>query len=164
MKQTFFIILAVFILVFFVGANNNKKINSNYSSRNNYESIIDYVMQCFSTGKKVPIDKLQNAIPISPEEFWIYYSYTDPEKGKLLNNSFDKMDLQLIKYAKMNKGLFLKLYLQLSPFVDGEYAEGYFVDVESIIEKNKSVFCKIYENLNSGSKIKLKEYKERYCK
>jgi hypothetical protein len=164
MKQTFFILFSIFVFVFFVGANKNKKIDCENNSRSNYKSTLNDVILCFSKGGKVSIEKLQNVIPISQEEFSIYYSFTYPEKGKLIHKSFYKMDSQIIETAKKNKGLFLKLYLQLSPFVDGEYAEGYFVDVESIIEKNKSVFCKIYGSLNSDSKIKLKEYKERYCK
>ena len=164
MKQTFFILFSIFVLVFFVEASKNKKIDFENNSRSNYKSSLNDVILSFSKGKKVSIEKLQNVIPISQNEFSIYYSFTFPKKGKLIHKSFYSMDSQIIETAKKNKGLFLKLYLQLSPFVDGEYAEGYYDDVESIIEKNKNVFCNIYTSLNSDSKIKLKEYKVRYCK
>lgn len=164
MKQTFFILFSILVLVFFVGANKNKKIECENSSRNNYKSMLNDVVICFSKGEKVSIEELQNVIPITQEEFSIYYSFTDPEKGKLINKSFGEMDSKIIENAIKNKGTFMKLYLHLAPFVDGEYAEGYYDDVESIIEMNRSLFCKIYGNLNSDSKIKLKEYKERYCK
>ncbi|WP_321437967.1 hypothetical protein [uncultured Bacteroides sp.] len=164
MKQTIFILMTIFLIVSSINANKSKNIIYQTNTRSNYQLIINDVILRFSTGKYVSINELQNAIPMSQEEFWIYYSFSDPEKGELINKSFSKIDLLIIKYAKKNRGLFLKLYLQLSPFVDGEYAEGYYVDVESIIENNKSLFCRIYESLNSDSKAKLKEYKEQYCK
>ncbi len=162
MKQTFFAFL--FIVLFVFPVNGNTKNNGQTNPKRNYQLIIDAIVHRFLLGKEVSLSDLQNAIPITQEEFSIYYSYTDPEKGKPINNSFSKLDLQIIENAVKNKGGFLKLYLELSPFVDGEYAEEYYVDVESIIEKNKSIFCRIYRSLNSDSKIKLKEYKELYCK
>lgn len=156
--------IILFTIIFLGFSAKAKDYNNDTLQKRNYQLIINKLFQHYSKTKSVSLLDLQNAIPISQEEFSIYYSFTYPDKGKSINKKFYEIDNQIIENAKKNKAHFLILYLQLSPFVDGEYAEGYYDDIDSIIIKNKSIFCKIYGRLSDDSKIKLKEYKERYCK
>lgn len=117
----------------------------------------------YSKGLTVSPDRLQDAIPETAEEFLTYYHYTYPEKGKTFQKTFYKVDRAFIKYATSNQSDFLRRYLGLSSFVDGEYAEAYVDDVSVVVSKNKEAFCKIYPKLSARSKKFLEEYKAKYC-
>ena len=144
--------------------SNNKGNLIQTSQKRDYRLIIDDVITRFSLGKTVSLDELMNAVPTTKEEFSIYYSYTYPDKGKSKSESFYKVDNEIGKNATNNKGGFLKLYLELSSFVDGEYAESYYEDVDFIISKNKEIFCGLYKGLSSSSRKKLEDYYLQYCK
>ncbi len=159
--------LILWILLCFACSSNTseiKRIRSNQNIKRDYRLIIDSVFNQFLARKVVSLEELEKAIPTTDEEFGIYYSYTYPKKGKSINQIFYKINNEFIKNAKDNKADFLKLFLDLSSFVDGEYAEGYDDDIASIISKNQVTFCDIYAKLSSSSKEYLEEYHLKYCK
>lgn len=162
MKPSHYIL---FLFVFFACSTNtnNNKIANRHNVIRNYKLIIDDVIMRYSLGKTVSLDSLQNAVPRTNEEFLVYYHTSDTENKKT-RIYFFKVDTAIAEHAAKNQGDFLRLYLELSSFVDGEYAESYYEDVDSIIEKNKEVFCGIYSKLSTSSKKYLEEYKTKYCK
>jgi len=164
MKQVCFIIWLSLLVSCSANTSNKKETIGQKVTKRDYKLIIDDVIVRFSLGKEVSLEELQNAVPITQDEFLVYYSYTYPDKGKAINQSFIKVDNEIGKNAANNQGGFFRLYLELSPFVDGEYAESYFEDVDFIISKNIAKFCEIYSALSDSSKNKLEEYKIRYCK
>ena len=153
------------MLVFIHGSGNtcHKNETDSRHTKRDYRLIIDNVIKLFSLGKNISIEELQNAIPTTKEEFLVYYSYTYSDKGESINQSFYKIDSEIVKNATNNKGKFFILYFELSSFVDGEYAESYYDDVDFIIGKNKKVFCGVYKRLSENSRKKLEEYYSQYC-
>ena len=157
----------IFLLLMFSACYTNSsknKVTHSQTVKRDYKLIIDNVIKLYSTGTIVSVNDLQNAVPITQDEFSVYYSYTFPEKGKSIIETFYKVDTDIGKHAAENHGDFLKLYLELASFADGEYAESYFEDVDFVIAKNKNVFCKIYPSLSKQSKMRLEEYTGQYCK
>jgi hypothetical protein len=71
-------------------------------------------------------NELLAIIPSTKEEFSEYYSYTYPDKEDSVHKAFYQIDNLIIKNANQNINGFLKKYLELAKFVDGEYAESYF--------------------------------------
>ena len=164
MKQIGFITW-LFLLASCSANTSNKKESINQTdSKRNYKLIIDDVIVRYSIGKIVSLEDLQNAIPTTQDEFLLYYTYTYPDKKDEIRHAFSKVDNEIGKNAANNRNGFLKLYLELSPLVDGEYAESYFDHVEFVIEKNKDIFCKVYNELSEKSKNMLEEYHSKYCK
>jgi hypothetical protein len=132
--------------------------------KRDYKSLINDAIFKVSKGDTISADEIENIIPISQEEFSIFYSYTSPEEGRNFQNSFDKINALIVYYARNNKNNFLKLYSEVSPFVDGEYAESYYEDIDYIIEENKSAFRAIYKKLSLPCRKLLKSYYLKYCK
>jgi hypothetical protein len=97
-------------------------------------------------------DELLAIIPSSEEEFAEYYSYTYPDKEAFLQKAFYQIDNLIIKNANENKAGFLRKYLELAKFVDGEYSESYVEDSNLIIIRNTSSFCGLYDSLDVRTK------------
>lgn len=155
----------LFLLLCFAcstNTKNNKQIMNNQDGKRNYKLILDDVILQYSLGRTVSLDSLQNSIPRTMDEFLIYYHTSDTENEK--RKYFFKLDSEIGFNAANNKGDFLRLYLELSSFVDGEYAESYFQDADFIISKNKKAFCEIYSKLSDNSKKKLEENAAQDCK
>lgn len=157
--------LILFLILFITCISNAQSTKSSTKSgpKRNYPSIIHQVMVSYSKGQTVTPEVLLSAIPETKEEFLTYYHYTYTEQEKAFQKTFYKVDQAFIKYATANHSDFLRRYLELSSFVDGEYAEGYQDDVSGVISKNKAAFCKIYPKLSPGSKKFLQKFKTKYC-
>lgn len=104
---------------------------------------------------------IESLIPLSEEEYLELYSLTHPSKK--MNNLFLKIDSVIGKSAIENKGNSFKLYLEMSEYVDGEYAESYFEDLDFIVGNNKKVFCELYKNRENNKMERLKGVYKDYC-
>ena len=107
------------------------------------------------------IDVLEALIPQNSLEFIHFYSLSYPETGDI--QLFNKLNLLFFEAALNDMGKFLKLFSNLAEFVDGEYAESFFDEIDLIIERNTTGFCKIFKNLSRKSKLRLIEKEIFYC-
>ncbi|MDR0368749.1 MAG: hypothetical protein LBH82_06380 [Bacteroidales bacterium] len=130
----------------------------NFSYMKNLQAAIKYIMD---NDTLTNYEMLLKAIPETNAEFAVYFA-CDYEQNEIIRTAWGKLDQIILKSAMKDKEIFV-LYLKLSEFVDGYYAEGYFDDVEYLIENNKSYFCSIYSTLNSDCKLKLSDYAEFFC-
>lgn len=106
--------------------------------------------------------EIENIIPRTLKEFIVFYELTYPDINK--STEFYKINELILKYSKEDKGDLFFLLLNMAEFVDGEYAEGYFYDIEDIIVKNKVKFCVIYKYLSKESKRRIEDIYLEVCK
>ncbi|MFL9837852.1 hypothetical protein ABS768_10110 [Flavobacterium sp. ST-75] len=57
----------------------------------------------------------------------------------------------------------IEKYSNIAPYVDGEYAEGFFADIAYIADENPDTFCKVYNYLLPVSKDKLSSVYKKVC-
>lgn len=99
-------------------------------------------------------------IPNSIEEYFEFYSLSYSEKTLSL---YRKIDMAIIELATRNKGNCTYLYFNMAEYVDGEYAQKFFDNIDSLIEKNKTTFCKFFSNLRKGSQERLESKRSKFC-
>lgn len=168
--NSFFYLLA--ILLFTISCNEmkvkKKELIKNTEIKEIKErDITEYVKQIDFFRSKMLNEQILNdsliesLIPLSEREYLELYSLTYPSKK--MNDVFLKIDSVIGRSAIENRGNSLKLYLEMSDYVDGEYAESYFEDVDFIINKNKASFCKFYITQNNNKMKRLKGFYEDYC-
>jgi hypothetical protein len=133
------------------------------NTKRDYQSLIKNVMLKISEDKDVSDIELQKIIPRTEDEFIEYISYGYEDSLKVFRKAFDEVDSRFAEKAKNNIGDFFKLFLEMAPFADGMYAEIYFDKVEVAIDKNRILFCKIYNLLNRESKTRLEEFNKQFC-
>ena len=107
-------------------------------------------------------EQIQTAIPKTEGDFSTFYSYT--ERDEKSNVAFYKLNNLILEHAMNKERNVFKSFLLLSEYVDGEYAEGYFEDVEALIEKNGELFCELYNELPSRKVKRLFDYYNINCK
>lgn len=133
-------------------------------TKENYQLLIKKVILKVSENKDLSEIELQKIIPRTEAEFIDYISYGYKDSLKIYRKAFDEVDSMIAEKAKSNINNFFKLFLELAPLVDGMYSEIYFDRVDVVIEKNRILFCKIYNSLTQESKKKLEDYYKQYCK
>ncbi|MFW6352166.1 MAG: hypothetical protein ACOC2E_07240 [Bacteroidota bacterium] len=129
---------------------------------NGYNENLQKTIKHLISGDKLTIEQIQDAIPKKEDDFFTFYSYT--EKDEKSNAAFYRLNSLILKHAMDGENSILKPYLLLSEFVDGEYAESYFEDVEAVIEKNREVFCKLFPQLPKKKVSRLSDLYDKYCK
>lgn len=107
------------------------------------------------------IDVLETLIPQNAPEFIHFYSLSYPETGDI--QLYNKLNLLFFDAALNDMGELLKLFSNLAEFVDGEYAESFFDEIDLIIERNTTDFCEIFKDLSRRSKLRLIEKDIFYC-
>jgi len=126
-----------------------------------YEKRLQTIIKSIIVEDKLTIEQIKNAIPKTEDEYFIFYSYT--EKDEKNNHAFYELNNLIFNNAMNNEKGILKSYLLLSEFVDGEYAESYFEDVEAVIIKNKQIFCKLFSQLPTKKVRRLVKLHSKYC-
>lgn len=145
----------------FLNAQDNVARGNMENDTSGYAQNIQKVIGKIIEKEDISIEELQKTIPKTEDEFLIFYSFT--EKDEAANKAFYALDKLLFENAMKAEPHIFDLYLELSQFVDGEYAESYFEDVEAVIKKNKTKFCEQYSKLPNGKVSRLQEYYEKYC-
>ncbi len=166
--MTNYVCLSIVLLFFGCTKQGNKRQEDKYEeqrgSLRNYDSLMNNAIDNVINKKILNNSELLKLIPETSAEYINYYSCTSPTKGENVNDAFIIIDDNIKANATQNVQGFLIKYLELSQFVDGEYAESYFEDIDFIIEGNKNIFCTTYNNLTDISKSKLEDYYNQYCK
>jgi len=148
-----------FLIIFFLGL-----LYSWGQTNNNYSKSLKSSVDMLIANKKLTDEKILSLIPTTEDNFIEYYSYTNPDKGKEINKVFYQIDNLIRDRAAENKTGFLKRYLELAVFADGEYAESYVDDSDFVIGKNITEFCRLYPSLSNRAKELFKDQKNKYCK
>lgn len=126
-----------------------------------YNEKLQITIKHLITGKELSVEQIQDAIPKTEDDFITFYSYT--EKDEKNNVAFYELNNLILKYAIKGESNILKPYLLLSEFVDGDYAESYFEDVETVIKKNRDIFCKLFTELPKKKVKRLSNLYSKYC-
>ncbi|MFN0031172.1 MAG: hypothetical protein ACKVOR_03330 [Flavobacteriales bacterium] len=127
---------------------------------NAYCILLDSVIKK-SNLELMPESTLLRVIPDSKEQYLQYYSLT---LDSLTSEGFYELEIQLFDIALSNWDIAKKI-LQMSEFVDGEYAEAYFVKIGGIIEKHRPVSCRhLKSNLKSPAFKRLVTEYRNACK
>lgn len=124
----------------------------------------DFILSSM-TGKIGKMDsitpiEIESCIPISEAEYHKFYNLTNTISVKIFNT----LDRKIYLNAYNNFNNSFKLYLNMSEYVDGEYAESYYDDIDDLIFVNKQIFCFQFENLSDVAKDKFIAQKTKYCK
>jgi hypothetical protein len=107
------------------------------------------------------VEKITYIISVTEEEALIYFS---SDYSKDLSPKLSRLHKKILSLCLSgNQAVFLK-YLYLSQFVDGYFAEDYFIDIEKIAKANRKVFCAVLAKTNAAKVKRLKEVKAKYCK
>ena len=123
-----------------------------------YDSLLFVVVEKTIINDTISPDLLVKIIPKTESEYLSYYSLSFPDKQKNVNDAFIKLDDMIFKFACNGNINFFKSYIKMSEFVDGEYAETYFENIEIVISKRKEEFKEIYHSLNAECKKRLRPY------
>ena len=134
--------------------------NQNYSYNSNLISAIKKVEK----GDSLSTELIVMTIPKTEKEYLLFYSYTDPDKKETLNKDayYKLIDLYYKKSSQGNEEVY-KYLLELSMFVDGEFAESYFEDLDFIVSTNKILFCKVYSISEKTKVLRIKDVYKEYC-
>ena len=104
------------------------------------------------------IDVLEKLIPRNDQEFLCFYSLSYPKSGNI--KLYNKLNTLFFDSALNDKGELLELFSNLSEFVDVEYAESFFDEIDLIVNRNPTKFCEIFKNLSKISQLRLIEKKD----
>lgn len=112
--------------------------------------------------KVTDFEIIEKIVPATQDEFSYYYGLT--YSGDEKTAKFDQINELILKYSREDRGSLLFLLLNMAEFVDGEYAEGYFYDIEEVIIENKVKFCAIYKHLSKEPKRRIDGLYMEVCK
>ncbi|PQV44588.1 hypothetical protein CLV33_1203 [Jejuia pallidilutea] len=129
---------------------------------NEYKTNIDNFSKKKADSELITIKDVESVTPTSEEEFDFYYSLTYPDINK--QDLYNSITSAILDNAVEDKGIMFFLYLDMAQFIDGEYAEGYHVYVETVVFNNKKKFCAIYKHLSKDSKWILEALYKEVCK
>lgn len=133
----------------------NKGLDSNNLNQmhiNNYERMLNRATTAIYKGNNLTLDELLAVIPNNAEEYLMFYKLTDPDQGSSKQIAFDYIDDQMHDLAKNGNKEVLDFFLNLSAYIDGKYAEGYYANAEFIIRKNTKLFCIVVRSTNTEGK------------
>ena len=139
------------------------QITDNQGVRDGYRETIIEIINKMNKSEFVGNDELLYAIPRSEEEYLTFYSLTYPDMEKPIRDGFYELNNAFKEKANARISDFFIAYLQLSQFVDGEYADGYFEDVEFVIKNNIDYFCEIYPSLPVNKVKRLQSSYTKHC-
>jgi len=146
--------IKVFSALFFVyilfGVNNSNDIKE--YCREHYKDTLNKTALIIIKGKKVNDSTLLFCIPQTKEEAFIFFDL-DYSKDKRYNQVYRQLnELWLNKCIEKQKN-FIVNYFEFSKFVDGYFAEDYFINIKKIY---KNVGDEICPNLLNCSQNKIK--------
>ncbi len=126
--------------------------------REKYEDSLRRAMKILNEGKIPRVKLIEYCIPETADESALFYSLDQQKEN---SNSFHILGRKIRELISAGNEPVFKKYLALSQFVDGYFAEGYFDHIESIIEKQKELFCKTIKTLPQEKRKRLSEYKAK---
>ena len=106
-------------------------------------TLIRYIKKV-ELGDSITSVHLIKCIPKTEKQYMSFYSLTYQSKAKVDKKSYYKLIDLFYKSALDGNESVYKFLIEMSKFVDGEFADSYFEDLDFIVAKDKSLFCKLY--------------------
>lgn len=144
------IIILLFCLLFFSTPVFSQNHNLDFSE---YRSTLDNLFSQIMQRENVSDSLLVLSFPKKGEEYSVLlYEYTHPDSSKALHNAYhQRWSLIHGRMESGNKPI-IRQYLLFSRVIDGYEAEPYFQDdLPHYLNTQKSVFCKVFQNLKKES-------------
>ncbi len=130
----------------------------------NYAKNLEIFERLLSKKEYLPLNLLEGIIPTNEDEYLHFYMLSSPEEYPESNlNLYWAINSSIKKSTLEDKGNCLYLYLNMAEFVDGEYADAFFIHVPILIDKHKSKFCNLYIDLSERSKYRLRDFFDESC-
>src|SRR5882762_5905809 len=104
---------------------------------------------------------IEYCIPTTTAESRLYFSLN---YEKEFSPGFQELQKKIVRSSISGNTKLLRKYLYLSEFVDGYFAEDYFVAVEKIARSNIVSFCNVLADCDKQKIERLKEVRLKYCK
>jgi hypothetical protein len=151
-KKSFLSIALVFLVISCVAQSAKYKYN-----------LISAVKKV-EMGDSIASALLIKCIPKTDKEYSSFYSLTYTSKVRVdIKSYYNLIDLFYKRALNGNERVY-KFLLEMSKFVDGEFAESYFEDLDSMVVKDKSLFCKVYSIANPNKVKRLERVYKENCK
>jgi hypothetical protein len=132
--------------------------NSPDSVRRGYSDSVKFVLENIKT--VMDSRKIEFCIPTSIAESLIYFSF---DYKKEFSPAFEELQGKMVQYSINGNKKILKKYLYMSEFVDGYFAEDYFVALEKIATSKQANFCKVLATCEKQRVVRLSEARSKYC-
>lgn len=151
------IILFSFVILFGNGFCQ-KALPESKPIREKYQNSLQKAINILKEGKTPEVKLIEFCIPETDKESTIFYSLDQQKENTDAFHILGKKIRELVSAG--DKPIFKK-YLVMSQFVDGYFAEAYFDDIETIIQKQKELFCKTVNTIPQEKTKRLSEYKTK---
>jgi hypothetical protein len=164
------LIILIYILLSLPVFGQDRNLN-NFTRKNYPDSLIKLVK--IITEEREPGDSLLYfCIPEDSSEAILLVEIDYWKNEKFKKSNFDGEDIYFTivdnwKAKCLDKNVvFLKAFIRYSEFVDGYYAEDYFIKISEIIDKIGNEFCQVLEDIQRDYKkrLLLDEYVIEKCK
>ena len=126
--------------------------------REKYKDSLQRVINILKEGKTPKVKLIEYCIPETDDESALFYSL---DQQKESTNAFHILGRKIRELISGGNEPVLKKYLVMSQFVDGYLAEAYFDHIESIIQKQKELFCKTINTIPQEKTKRLSDYKAK---
>jgi hypothetical protein len=134
--------LLILSLILFVGSCSEQPTKNNLS---NYKDDLIRGIKKIEKGDSLDGESLIKCIPKTDNEYISFYSLTYPDsRDKIDLKAYYKLIDLFYKQALAGNQEVYKYLLEMSKFVDGEFATSYFEDLDFIVTKDKELFCKAF--------------------
>jgi hypothetical protein len=120
--------ILLFILLYFI------LLSSNVRSIKVYKERLEVLKEKITENKPIKKSLLYNSIPTNQSEADCFFAI-DYSKDTLNAGVYRKIENEIVKHCINGNRKIFKRYLEFSYFVDGYFAEDYFISIK-IIEKN----------------------------
>jgi hypothetical protein len=132
--------------------------------KRNYVDSLNKVVEIVKSENLPSNELILFCIPTTQEEASVFFKL-DYNKEEQYNMVFRKLNDMWENKCSNNETLFLIRYLEYSEFVDGYFAEDYFISINKIYKAIGSTLC---EKLNECSENKIKRIRlylteQKYC-
>jgi hypothetical protein len=141
--------------VYTMNSYSNERIEG---ERKGYRDSVQYVL---SNIKKTNDRRaIAYCVPLTQKEAETFFSFDYDHK---FSSAFHELQGILVNYSVDGDETILKPYLCFSEFVDGYFAEDYFISIEKIANSKASNFCTVLQSCNKERVKRLVEVKSRHC-
>lgn len=157
---TFFITIFLFTFLIKCNASHNYFFNQEQSYVDSLNKLVDILKSGTIPGN----DLLLFCIPTTQEDASKFFEL-DYNKDETYNRIFHEINALWENKCASNKTLFLIKYLEYSQFVDGYFAEDYFISINKIY---KAIGPRLCNKLNNCTESKIKRIRlymeeKNYC-
>jgi len=176
MKQLIYIAL-IFILIALVACKSSKTdaeagdgsqpadtivVAGSEQSRSDYKEMLVLFLDKIKGNQMLSSGEIILAIPQTMVEY-IQFHELAFAKDDASRGEFGILERDIQMLAGNGDPQAFEGYLAMSEFVEGEYADSYFRDVENVISPNLDQFCLVYPTLSATCIRRLEAYFAAHC-